>query len=143
MTLFAPSNEAFRAIGSAVESLTPQQLSTVLSYHVIAGTVAFSPLIAQGLANESLATVEGGSVELTVEGDGSGRVFVDEGEVVIRDVIVANGVLHVIDKCVPLSSSPLPPLPPSFPSLSFFYPSPIHQSICSQILKWGRMILIY
>src|ERR1700750_207065 len=53
VTIFAPSNEAFRAIGSATSSLTTQQLASILEYHVINNTVGYSTLLTSGLANES------------------------------------------------------------------------------------------
>lgn len=96
VTVFAPSNNAFQAIGSATRSLTMDQLSSILEYHVIAGTVGYSSLLTSGLANESLPTVFGGE-EVRVESTG-GKVFVNSAQVVIADVIVANGVMHVIDK---------------------------------------------
>lgn len=95
ITIFAPSNEAFRAIGSATGSLTTQQLSSILTYHVIQNTVAYSPLIAQGLANNSIPTVNTAEVKLLVEDN---KVFVNSAKVIITDIIVANGVMHVLDK---------------------------------------------
>jgi transforming growth factor-beta-induced protein len=59
VTIFAPSNKAFQDIGSAAGSLTNDQLSSILEYHVIAGTVGYSSLLTSGLANESLPTVLG------------------------------------------------------------------------------------
>jgi transforming growth factor-beta-induced protein len=119
VTIFAPSNEAFRAIGSATGSLTTQQLSSILTYHVINGTVAYSPLIAQGLANTSIPTVNSAEVKLLVEDN---KVFVNSAQVVITDIIVANGVMHVLNKYVhvvffPLLLSSFPPLLPSLPPI--------------------------
>lgn len=36
-TIFAPTNMAFEAVGSAVESVSPTDLMSVLKYHVVAG----------------------------------------------------------------------------------------------------------
>jgi len=127
VTIFAPSNEAFRDIGSATGSLTTQQLSSILTYHVIQGTVAYSPLIVQGLANTSVPTVNGGDVKLLVEDN---KVFVNSAQVIITDIIVANGVMHVLDKYASSPSrnqkltrtasstrptAPQPPIPPPQP----------------------------
>jgi uncharacterized surface protein with fasciclin (FAS1) repeats len=91
VTIFAPSNAAFEAIGSAAGSLTTDQLTSILTYHVVAGTVGYSTT----LTNTTLKTVNGGSVTITVE---NGSVFVNSAKVIIPDVLVANGVVHVIDK---------------------------------------------
>ncbi|PMD22431.1 Fasciclin-domain-containing protein [Hyaloscypha hepaticicola] len=109
VTVFAPSNNAFQAIGSATGSLTTDQLSSILEYHVIAGTVGYSSLLTSGLANESLPTVFGGE-EVRVESTGR-KVFVNSAQVVIADVIVANGVMHVIDNVLNPSNTTASPVP--------------------------------
>ncbi len=91
VTIFAPSNAAFGAIGSALGSLSVSQLTSILTYHVVAGTVGYSSL----LSNTTLKTVNGGSVTITIE---DGSVFVNSAKVIIPDVLVSNGVVHVIDK---------------------------------------------
>jgi len=90
VTIFAPDNAAFAAIGSAVGNLTTAQLSGILTYHVVKGTVGYSSL----LSNTTLTTVNGATVRITIE---NGQVFVNSARVVTPDVLVANGVVHVID----------------------------------------------
>jgi len=90
VTIFAPSNDAFTAIASAAAGLTTQQLTSVLTYHVVAGTVGYSSL----LSNTTLKTVNGANVTITVSPAG---VMVNKAKVTIADVLVANGVVHVID----------------------------------------------
>ncbi|KAH8748595.1 FAS1 domain-containing protein [Hyaloscypha finlandica] len=90
VTIFAPSNAAFQAIGSAVGTLSTAQLAQILEYHVINGTVGYS----SSLTNSTLMTVSGGSVTITVE---NGTVYVNSARVIVPDVLVANGVVHVID----------------------------------------------
>jgi hypothetical protein len=105
VTIFAPSNAAFQAIGSAVGSLSTAQLASILEYHVINGTVGYSSL----LTNETIKTVQGGSVTITIE---DGSVFVNSAKVIVPNVLVANGVVHVIDKYVPLPPYPSTPHSP-------------------------------
>jgi uncharacterized surface protein with fasciclin (FAS1) repeats len=90
VTIFAPSNAAFSSIGSAVVNLTSAELAGILTYHVVNGTVGYSP----GLTNTTLTTVNGGTVRITVQ---NGTVYVNSARVVTPDVLVANGVVHVID----------------------------------------------
>ena len=91
VTIFAPSNAAFGAIGSALPGLSTSQLTSILTYHVVVGTVGYSSL----LSNTTLTTVNGGNVTITVE---DGSVFVNSAKVIIPNILVANGVVHVIDK---------------------------------------------
>lgn len=90
VTIFAPSNAAFAAIGSALGSLTTTQLTQILTYHVVTGTVGYSSL----LTNTTLKTVNGESLTITIL---NGSVFVNSARVITPNVLVANGVVHVID----------------------------------------------
>lgn len=90
VTIFAPNNEAFQSIGSALENISTEDLSSVLTYHVISGTVGYSSI----LSNTTLPTLNGADVTISVV---DGDVFVNSARVVIPDVLVANGVVHVID----------------------------------------------
>jgi uncharacterized surface protein with fasciclin (FAS1) repeats len=92
VTVFAPTNDAFKNIGSALPNLSADDLTKILTYHVIAGTVGYSTSLANGT---SIATVNGANVTITVGDDG---IFVNNAKVVVADVLVANGVVHVIDE---------------------------------------------
>jgi uncharacterized surface protein with fasciclin (FAS1) repeats len=93
VTIFAPSNDAFRNIGSALANISTQDASSVLTYHVVNGTVGYS----SGLKNGTvLRTLNGANLTVTI-GD-QGRVFVNNARVTIADVLIANGVVHVIDE---------------------------------------------
>lgn len=96
VTVFAPSNAAFSAIGSATGNLTMEALSGILTYHVVQGTVGYSSM----LSNTTLMTVGGGNVTISII---DGSVFVNSAKVIVPDVLVANGVVHVIDGYVALS----------------------------------------
>lgn len=91
VTVFAPNNEAFQSIGSVLPNMTMEQLTQILEYHVINGTVGYSSKV----MNESVMTL--GGKNLTIEIIGS-DVFVNSAKVVVPNVLVANGVVHVIDK---------------------------------------------
>lgn len=93
--MFAPNNNAFANIQNLVSSLGTQQLTSILSYHVVRGTVGYSTLLTNGA---TLPTVQGSSVRVTVEGDGD--IFVNTAKVVVANVLLSNGVAHVIDKYV-------------------------------------------
>ena len=102
-TVFAPTNEAFTAalemMGmTADELLASEDLSSILTYHVVAGKL---------LAADVLAAVEagGGTAEVETVNGAPITVEVVDGNVVINgtatvtmtDLEAGNGVVHVID----------------------------------------------
>ncbi len=93
-TVFAPTNEAFAALpkGTLEKLLKPENrdsLRKVLTYHVVPGD-----LMAKDLKAGKVATVEGSSVAVKVDGQ---AVSVNNSKVVKADVDAKNGVIHVID----------------------------------------------
>lgn len=93
VTIFAPSNDAFKAIGSAIGTLTTQDVAGILGYHVVAQKVRFSTdfLSADQM---TFSTLQG--QKLTVRKDG-GQLFVNSAKIIIADVLTSNGVVHVLD----------------------------------------------
>lgn len=95
MTIFAPTNAAFGAIASTVSTLTTAQLATVLQYHVVQGTVGYSSALTSG---QTIPTVDGGAtVRVTING---ANIRINSANVAVADVLVSNGVAHVIDRSV-------------------------------------------
>merc|ERR1712232_450223 len=94
-TVFAPTNEAFAKLPKALldHLLDPKnikELQDVLTYHVASGSVH-----AKELKNkEKITTVEGKAVEAFVF---SGKVYINDAEVVKADIDASNGVVHVIN----------------------------------------------
>lgn len=104
ITIFAPSNSAFAAIGSAAGNLSVKQLTSILEYHVINGTIAYSTSIGNG----SVTTLGGQKVTLTVE---DGAVFVNAARVITADILVSGGVVHVIDSVLNPMNTTAKPMP--------------------------------
>ncbi len=94
-TVFAPTDEAFAKIPKdqlAALLADKEQLTAVLTYHVVPGRVT-----AADVANLSSAkTVQGGIIEIATEGG----VTVDGARVVQTDIAARNGVIHVIDTVI-------------------------------------------
>lgn len=91
-TVFAPTDEAFAKIPEdQIQALLANktQLTEVLTYHVVAGSVMSSDL-ENGMMVE---TLQGGSLSInTTEG-----VMVNDAKVVQADIVCSNGVIHAID----------------------------------------------
>lgn len=92
VTIFAPNNAAFEAIAGAIGNLTTDQLTSILTYHVINGTVGYSSELTDG---QQIPTLGGGQITINIE---DGNVLVNNARVVTPNVLVRNGVVHVIDK---------------------------------------------
>lgn len=95
-TVFAPTDEAFAKIPedqlNALLADT-EQLTAVLTYHVVAGKVMAADVV--GL--DSATTVQGSDVDITVSDSG---VMVDGANVIKTDIEASNGVIHVIDSVI-------------------------------------------
>jgi uncharacterized surface protein with fasciclin (FAS1) repeats len=96
-TVFAPTNAAFAKLpaGTVNNLLRPEnksQLVSVLTYHVVSGKVMAADVV--GLNGQSVPTVQGASVRITVNGN---RVRVNNANVTATDIEASNGVIHVID----------------------------------------------
>jgi len=95
-TVFAPTDEAFAKLpAGTVESLLKdkEKLTSILTYHVVAGKVMASDVVKLKEAK----TVQGQNVAITVEGD---TVMVDAAKVVKTDIEASNGVIHVVDSVI-------------------------------------------
>ena len=93
-TVFAPTNEAFKALFKqlgvgGVKDLTAEQLTPILTYHVVSGKV-----MSTDLTNTSVATLNGQKIKV----DLSNGVKINESKVTKADISGTNGVVHVIDR---------------------------------------------
>ncbi len=96
-TVFAPTDEAFAALpeGTVDTLLLPEnkdQLTAILTYHVIPGKVMSSDLSDDMAAT----TVQGSDVMIDLDNG----VMVQDATVTSADIEASNGVIHVIDKVI-------------------------------------------
>ena len=107
-TVFAPTNQAFvdllGALGDDYNSLADfdtqdekDLLVKVLTYHVVAGTAAFSTDLSSG---QMIETFQGESVGININGNSVHVMDATDSNatVVLADVAASNGVVHVINK---------------------------------------------
>jgi len=96
-TFFIPTDEAFAASLAAMNMkpedvmADPEMLSSILLYHVVSGVALASDVV--GLS--SVTTAGGQDITITVKDDG---VYLnDTVKVTATDILVRNGVVHLID----------------------------------------------
>jgi len=106
-TVFAPTNSAFDKLpkGTVENLLKPENKATltkILTYHVVAGKLKASDVLAAIKAGNGKAvvkTVAGESLTATLE---NGKVYLTDAKggkslVTATDLDASNGVIHVID----------------------------------------------
>lgn len=92
-TVFAPTNEAFKAVpAKTLDALAadPAKLKSVLAYHVLPARVAAADVKAG-----NARTVQGANLALARAGE---FVTVEDAMVQTADVAATNGVVHKIDR---------------------------------------------
>jgi transforming growth factor-beta-induced protein len=94
-TVFAPTNEAFKNLFSqlgvsGIKDLTAEQLTPILTYHVVSGKV-----MSTDLSNTMVGTL---NKDHKLKVDLSGGVKINDSNVITADIAGKNGVIHVIDK---------------------------------------------
>ena len=80
ITIFVPTNEAFQSVYSALQNLSDDDLTRILAYHVVNGTVGYSTKLKNGT---TLQTAEGANLTVTVV---NGTYFVNSAEVLVPNV---------------------------------------------------------
>jgi len=106
-TVFAPTNAAFAKLpAGTVDTLVKPEnkgtLTTILTYHVVAGKMSAKEVVAAikaGGGKAELTTVQGGKLTASMMGK---RVTLTDAKggmshVTIADVNQSNGVIHVVD----------------------------------------------
>lgn len=118
LTIFVPDNAAFQALGSAITGLSSTDLASIMNFHTLPNQVLYSPSF---LNNTVLTTLEGG--KLTISRGDNNAIFINSAQLLAPDIMIGNGVLHVIDNVLNPSSSGTPvetlaTQKPAFPSAS-------------------------
>lgn len=91
-TVFAPTNDAFAELPEGfIEDLSTEELTEILSYHVVESEVASTDLQTE----QSVDGLDGGQLFITTNGD---VVVNDTATVIDADIEASNGIIHAIDQ---------------------------------------------
>lgn len=97
-TIFTPTNAAFEAALEAYPDLTEEQITEILTYHVLTSAVLSSELS----DGQTVETFQGEEITVSVGDDG---VQINNATVTTVDLEGTNGIVHIIDSVL---------LPPSY-----------------------------
>lgn len=102
ITVFIPSNEAYEDAGTPdPDHKYSMDTTGKLKALVVPNFLGYTPNLEDG---QTLTSMNGTKIEIAINGDG---IFVNGGKIIKRDIILENGVAHVIDRVcrVPISRS--------------------------------------
>jgi transforming growth factor-beta-induced protein len=101
-TVFAPTNDAFIALGVDLSTLSNEALTEILLYHVI-GAEVMSGDIQQGQTYASTAAQTGpndSQLSILIEKSGASVSINGSVNVTSADIEATNGVIHVVDAVI-------------------------------------------
>lgn len=95
-TLFAPIDQAFDDMPAEIHAnlLEPEnreKLVTILKYHVLAGSICSKEITDV----DDIETLEGRKLTI-MKSDGD--IFINDAKVIMADINVSNGIIHVVDR---------------------------------------------
>jgi uncharacterized surface protein with fasciclin (FAS1) repeats len=114
VTYFIPNSAEALANATNIIKVngTSAELEALFEYHIVRDFLGYSPLLTNGT---SLKTAQGENITITIQ---DGQMFVNSAKVIETDLIVANGVVHVLDSLLDRFDQSLPPPPPTTSSAS-------------------------
>jgi uncharacterized surface protein with fasciclin (FAS1) repeats len=90
-TVFAPTDDAFEALGIPAEDLLANpDLADILLYHVVSGRYKAADVVTM----ERLTTLSEKLLKVNVTEEG---VFINDAQIIATDIKAENGIIHVID----------------------------------------------
>ncbi|KAK3988456.1 FAS1 domain-containing protein [Cladorrhinum sp. PSN332] len=98
VTILAPRNSALQKIASPLSSLSKEQLKSVLKYHLIPNQIISSSSFFVSSRNFTNGTLDSGLASKKVHTTRLGNnLFFNRAQLLQADVLIANGVVHIID----------------------------------------------
>lgn len=95
-TVFAPTDDAFAVLGDETIAALLADIPTltdILLYHVVDGA-AVDSITATSLLGQSVEMLNGDNVTIDIR---DGELFVNDSQVILRDIVTTNGIIHAID----------------------------------------------
>ena len=110
ITIFAPANSAFQSISTSpvfFQTNATAVLTQLSEYHIV--KFPFGPVYSSMLMNgTSLTTLQGSTITVRFEDN---SFFLNSARIIQSDLLIANGVMHVIDNVLDYNASSAEPNP--------------------------------
>lgn len=138
LTIFAPNNAALESIASALESLSndPIAFTKLLDYHIVVGQGG--PIYSANLTNgTTLRTLAGETLSISMIANSR---FVNSARILTPDLLISNGVVHVLDNVLSpddASAVPQPTRATQVPVLSINTQFSISQAPFTTFMPWA------
>ncbi|KAJ0348250.1 hypothetical protein COL154_011938 [Colletotrichum chrysophilum] len=100
VTIFAPRNAAFQQIAGTVSAMSKEDLRRVLQYHIVPSTVYGKSALVSGAKLQT--GVNGRNLSVTLYNN---DIFVDSARVIQTDILIANGVIQILDAVLNVNSN--------------------------------------
>ena len=92
VTIFAPRTAAFQRLAGTLESMDKEKLKRILRYHIVPGNLTHVWELKNA---SSLASADNGN-KLTITRH-SNSIFINAAEIIQADILISNGLVHLID----------------------------------------------
>lgn len=119
VTVFAPWDAAFQVTSGALAALRPAELRDVLAYHVVPGRVLYSTDLRNATTWPTLARRAGAPLNVTATFAGNNR-YIDSSHILHADILIANGVLHMMQHVLNPARSDARPNPAKYNQVPVF-----------------------
>ncbi len=109
LTVFAPTDAAFEALGDAALNYLLNNLDVLestLLYHVVAGA-ELSSIDAIAAAGSAVGMANGDEATISL---GDAGLMIESANIVVTDIVASNGIIHVIDSVLEAPSATGAPL---------------------------------
>jgi uncharacterized surface protein with fasciclin (FAS1) repeats len=109
LTVFAPTDAAFEALGDATLNYLLNNLDVLestLLYHVVAGA-ELSSIDAIAAAGSAVDMANGDQATISL---GDSGLMIESANIVVTDIVASNGIIHVIDSVLEAPSATGAPL---------------------------------
>lgn len=98
LTIFIPTDQAFISVGGNLADLFPEELASVVRFHVVPGQTLYTTNLTDGDTLSTLAdTTYDSGIDVSVNED-DGALYVSNARVITPNILLANGVAHLIDQ---------------------------------------------
>lgn len=124
VTIFAPQDKAFEAVGGSLLDLDAKALARVMGYHIVPNQVLVSSELSNGTHLDTLAGRGDDSEPTLMVRQAGNNKYVNSAQVVQPDILIANGIMHLISSVLNPDAAAVQPdpeapnQPPLFPPFS-------------------------